>query len=53
MDPSAIELSAGHLGDDVQTIHEYLESSEPTPAPWHELSHLVGILRAVEAKALP
>ncbi|MFI2365673.1 hypothetical protein [Promicromonospora sp. NPDC019610] len=53
MDPDTVTLTAGDLDDDIQTMHEYLGSSGPAPALWHELNHLVGILRTLEAMTLP
>jgi hypothetical protein len=52
MDPDGVALTAGDLDDDIRTMHEYLGSSGPAPALWHELNHLIGILRALEATAL-
>jgi hypothetical protein len=53
MDPDTVTLTAGDLDDDVQTMREYLGSGGPTPAVWHELNHLIGILRTLEAMTLP
>ncbi len=53
VDPRSIDLTVGDISDDIQTMHDYLASPDPTPSPWHELNHLTGILRALEAQALP
>ena len=53
MESDTVALTAGDLDDDIQTMRAYLGSSGPAPALWHELNHLVGILRALEATALP
>jgi hypothetical protein len=53
MDPDTVTLTAGDLDDDLQTMREYLGSDGPTPALWHELNHLIGILRALETMTLP
>jgi hypothetical protein len=53
MDPDSVALTAGDLDDDIQTMREYLGRSGPAPALWHELNHLIGILRVLEATMLP
>lgn len=53
MDPDTVALTAGDLDDDIQTMREYLGSSGPAPALWHELNHLIGILCTLEAMTLP
>ncbi|MCP2263137.1 hypothetical protein ACFQHV_21905 [Promicromonospora thailandica] len=52
-DPDTVDLTAGDLVDDLETMRDLLASTGPTPALWHELNHLVGILRALEARTLP
>jgi hypothetical protein len=41
-------LTTGQLSDDVAGVRELLTSGEVL-SPWHELAHLVGVLRAIEA----
>jgi hypothetical protein len=45
-------LTTGQLSDDIASIRE-LANSREVAAPWHELAHLVGVLRAVEALDQP
>jgi len=46
---SMSSLSAGQLSDDMLTIQE----DETVPeAAWHDLHHLVGVLRVLELYAL-
>ena len=43
------ELTVGQLSDDLDVI---TATEEPNPAEtWHGLSHLIGLLRAVELAA--
>jgi hypothetical protein len=50
-DPS---LTIGQLSDDVDAIRELLDDEgREIVAVWHELAHIVGVLRAVERIALP
>jgi hypothetical protein len=53
MHADGIDLDAGDLDDDVETMRGYLADAAPSRAPWHELNHLVGILRALEVLAMP
>ena len=48
MTHQAPELTVGQVSDDIDTIRELGRESDVTSA-WHELAHLVGVLRAVEA----
>ena len=42
-------FTAGQVADDLATM---LEASSPAPdEAWHELSHLIGVLRALELAA--
>ncbi|WP_157695256.1 hypothetical protein [Nakamurella panacisegetis] len=43
------ELTVGQLVDDVESVREFVERpiDEPT-AIWHELAHIVGVLRGIE-----
>jgi len=47
-------LTAGQLSDDLDAVRQLAsdENSEIV-AVWHELAHMVGVLRAVERIALP
>jgi hypothetical protein len=45
-------LTVGRLSDDIASIRALLSSDEVL-SPCHELAHLVGILRAIEALDLP
>jgi hypothetical protein len=42
------ELTVGQISEDIDAIRELGRATEVT-SPWHELTHLVGVLRAVEA----
>ena len=46
------ELTIGQVTDDIAEIRA-LEAETGVLSPWHELAHLVGVLRAVEALDLP
>ncbi|MDQ1542039.1 MAG: hypothetical protein QOH29_2765 [Actinomycetota bacterium] len=52
MNQPAPALTAGQISDDVASVRELLHSRQVV-APWHELGHLVGVLRAVEALDRP
>ncbi len=43
-------LTVGQLSDDLQHLHE--ASRVESGTAWHDLSHLVGLLRAVERLAM-
>lgn len=49
------ELDAGQLSDDLDELNDLLteDETEGVPALWHNLQHLIGLLRALEAQALP
>lgn len=48
--PEADSLSVGQLSDDLPVVRA--DASHPEAA-WHDLSHLIGVLRAVEQLARP
>jgi hypothetical protein len=52
MNQPAPTLTAGQISDDVASVRGLLHSREVV-SPWHELGHLVGVLRAVEALDRP
>ena len=48
------EITVGHLSDDVESMQELLRRAGDEPViVWHDLAHLVGILRRVAAMDLP
>ena len=54
-DPHAEQVSGltvGQFSDDVQELHELLRRSD-APTLWHDLSHVVGILRRIAGLDLP
>lgn len=44
-------FTVGQLSDDVESIHE--SSNTTAETTWHDLLHLVGVLRALELAARP
>lgn len=44
-------FTVGQLRDDVETLREPSDATSDTA--WHDLSHLVGVLRALELAARP
>ena len=51
--PSGEKLTLGQLSDDVATLDEILEREDQFVSVWHDLQHLVGILRRLAAQDLP
>ena len=48
------EITVSHLGDDVDSMLELLQRDPEEPViVWHDLGHLVGILRRLAATDLP
>lgn len=48
------ELSIGLLRDDVEALHELaLAGDDEIVVSWHELAHVIGVLRAVERVIAP
>ncbi len=45
--------TVGQVSDDLAEIKQLLSSDEPVLAIWHELSHLIGVLRVMEKMSLP
>jgi len=45
-------LTAGQISDDIASVRN-LDRAHEVGSPWHELAHLVGVLRAIEALDLP
>lgn len=43
-------LTVGQLSDDLESIREAAEGPE---SAWHDLAHLVGLLRALERQTRP
>ena len=52
MDDPDPTLTAGQLSDDIAAIRELANPPEVLAA-WHELAHVLGVLRAVEALDRP
>ncbi|MGY1668596.1 hypothetical protein [Geodermatophilus sp. SYSU D00696] len=50
--PTADDFTMGQLSDDIATLDEILRPDEPASA-WHDLQHLVGILRRLATQDLP
>ncbi|CAN5649332.1 hypothetical protein BH10ACT8_BH10ACT8_09620 [soil metagenome] len=46
------KLTVGQISEDIDAVRELGRASEVVSA-WHELAHLVGVLRAVEALDRP
>lgn len=47
-------MTVGQLGDDVDAVRELsVSTDDDVVAPWDELAHVVGVLRAVERLVLP
>ncbi|RYG79754.1 hypothetical protein EON77_08700 [bacterium] len=44
------EFTAGQISDDLKEVRNMLARGDAGPA-WHELSHVLGLLRVVEAAA--
>ncbi|MGB3674988.1 MAG: hypothetical protein WA988_11145 [Candidatus Nanopelagicales bacterium] len=55
VDPGEDCLTVGSLVDDVESTRELLSRSDEDQAVtvWHDLAHIVGILRAIVAVDLP
>jgi hypothetical protein len=54
-DPSAEQsegMAVAQLSDDVREIHGYVERADD-PVIWHDLAHIVGVLRRLAALDLP
>lgn len=47
--------SVGQLSDDLESVNDFLAHApgDDGLAAWHELQHLIGVLRALEEVALP
>ena len=43
----------GQLSDDLADVRRNVVDDEGGPIVWHDLAHLIGVLRAVEKMALP
>ncbi len=44
-----VDFTAGQLTDDTQSIRQFLRQPLDEPiSVWHELAHLVGVLRGIE-----
>lgn len=55
-EPGTVDLGAGQIADDVDTVDEMAREIEQGDAflnPWHDLEHAVGLLRALAWKDLP
>ena len=48
--PEPASLTVGQLSDDLSVVHADVAHPE---AAWHDLAHLIGLLRAVEQLANP
>lgn len=48
--PAPDDFMTGQLTDDLE---EGLAARRDTPAVWHELNHLIGLLRALERISMP
>jgi hypothetical protein len=46
------DFTAGQLSDDLESVRTENEHVEPVTA-WHDLAHLIGVLRALELAARP
>ena len=47
-------MTVGQLGDDVEAVRELsVSTDDDVVAPWQELEHVIGVLRAVERLVLP
>lgn len=45
--------TVGQVSDDVAEIRQMLSDDEPVQAIWHDLAHLIGVLRVIEKMSLP
>jgi hypothetical protein len=45
-------MTVGQLSDDVKEVRELLSRSDE-PTVWHDLSHIVGILKRIAALDMP
>jgi hypothetical protein len=53
-DPGSLMLDVGQLSDDVQSVREMLTHDPEEPVHvWHDLSHVIGVLRFLAWRDLP
>lgn len=46
-------LTVGQVSDDIPEVRNLLNGGDETVAAWHELQHVIGVLRALEAVTTP
>ena len=52
MEPDPV-LTVGEVSDDIDAVRDLTRHTGEIVAIWHEISHVVGVLRAIERAALP